>query len=154
MVESLVEGFGDGANQSELVRSMVNNNIVRKGPVLFGEYTPGAAIKKAVSLKPEDVIEEVKISKDRDASEWQRIEAESRNRLDRLCEILRQAGIESEPHLAAGDKVSEILRLSDELNSTMTILGTTAKDRIQAFFQGSLSQEVAQASELPTLLIP
>ena len=29
-VESLVEGFGDGANQSELVRSMVNNNIVRK----------------------------------------------------------------------------------------------------------------------------
>jgi len=99
-------------------------------------------------------VEEVKISKDRDASEWQRIEAESRNRLDRLCEILRQAGIESEPHLAAGDKVSEILRLSDELNSTMIILGTTAKDRIQAFFQGSLSQEVAQASELPTLLIP
>jgi [NiFe] hydrogenase diaphorase moiety large subunit len=61
-VESLVEGFGDGANQSELVRSMVKNNIVRKGPVLFGEFTPGAAIGKAVAMKPEEVIEQVKIS--------------------------------------------------------------------------------------------
>ncbi|MCU0844623.1 MAG: NAD(P)H-dependent oxidoreductase subunit E [Spirochaetes bacterium] len=61
-VESLVGGFGDGANQSELVRSMVKNNIVRKGPVLFGEFTPGAAIGKAVAMKPEEVIEQVKIS--------------------------------------------------------------------------------------------
>ena len=61
-VESLVEGLGDGANQSELVRSMVKNNIMRKGPVLFGEFTPGAAVRKAVSMKPEDVTEQVKIS--------------------------------------------------------------------------------------------
>jgi len=99
-------------------------------------------------------VEEIRISKEWEPSEWRRIEAESRDRLHRFCATLGQAGIECEPHLAAGEKVAEILRLSGELNSTMIILGTTAKDRLHAFFQGSLSQEVAEASELPTLLIP
>lgn len=99
-------------------------------------------------------VEEIKISKDQEASEWQRLETESRDHLHRFCETLGRAGIPCEPHLAAGDKVSEILRLSGELNATMIILGTTAKDRLHAFFQGSLSQEVAEASDLPTLLIP
>jgi len=85
---------------------------------------------------------------------WQRIEAESREHLHQLCEILEQVGLPCEPHLAAGDKLSEVLRLSGELNSTMIILGTTGKDRLRAFFKGSLSQEVAEASDLPTLLIP
>lgn len=99
-------------------------------------------------------VEEIKISKEWEPSEWYHIEAESRDHLRRFCQILEQTGMECEPHLAAGDKASEILRLSEELNATMIILGTTAKDRLHAFFQGSLSQEVAEASELPTLLIP
>ncbi len=99
-------------------------------------------------------VEEIQISKEWEPSEWRRIEAESRDRLHRFCATLGQGGIACEPHLAAGEKVAEILRLSGELNSTMIILGTTAKDRLHAFFQGSLSQEVAEASDLPTLLIP
>jgi len=55
-----VTGYGDGANQSELVRAMVVNNIRKRGPVLFGAHEPGAAVRKAVSLTPEQVIDEVK----------------------------------------------------------------------------------------------
>jgi [NiFe] hydrogenase diaphorase moiety large subunit len=54
--------LGDGANQSELVRAMVVNNIRRRGPVLFGAHEPGAALRKAVSLTPEQVIDEIKKS--------------------------------------------------------------------------------------------
>ncbi len=61
-INDLVKEYGDGANQSELVRSMVKNNIMRKGPVLFAPYEKGAAIKVALAKKPEDVIEEVKIA--------------------------------------------------------------------------------------------
>ncbi|HSV96228.1 MAG TPA: NAD(P)H-dependent oxidoreductase subunit E [Spirochaetota bacterium] len=61
-VAELVEEFGDGANQSDLIRSMVRNNIRRKGPVLFGDFTSGDSIKKAVAMKPVDVIEQMKIS--------------------------------------------------------------------------------------------
>lgn len=61
-VKSLVKEYGDGANQSDLIRAMVKNNIMRKGPVLFAPYEQGSAIKAALSKKPEDVIEEVKIA--------------------------------------------------------------------------------------------
>jgi [NiFe] hydrogenase diaphorase moiety large subunit len=55
----LASGEG-GANQSELVRAMVVNNIRRRGPVLFGAHEPGAAVRKAVAMTPEKVIDEVK----------------------------------------------------------------------------------------------
>ncbi|HYA48580.1 MAG TPA: NAD(P)H-dependent oxidoreductase subunit E [Burkholderiales bacterium] len=60
--QDLVATFGDGANQSELVRAMVSNNIRRRGPVLFGPFESGSALKAAVSMKPEMVIDEVKRS--------------------------------------------------------------------------------------------
>lgn len=58
--QDLVGKFGDGANQSDLVRAMVSNNIRKRGPVLFGPFEPGSALKKAVSIGPEQVIDEVK----------------------------------------------------------------------------------------------
>ena len=59
-VQDMVGRYGDGANQSELVRAMVSNNIIKKGPVLFGPFQSGSAVKKAAGLKPEGVIDEVK----------------------------------------------------------------------------------------------
>jgi [NiFe] hydrogenase diaphorase moiety large subunit len=60
LVQDMVEEYGDGANQSDLVRSMVSNNIRKKGPVIFGPFEPGLAVRKAVARKPEDIIEEIK----------------------------------------------------------------------------------------------
>ena len=61
-LKSLVTTLGDGANQSNLVRSMVNNNIRRKGPVLFAPWIPGSALSRALTLTPEAVIDEIKKS--------------------------------------------------------------------------------------------
>jgi [NiFe] hydrogenase diaphorase moiety large subunit len=52
--------LGDGANQTELVRAMVVNNIRKRGPVLFGAHESGAAVRKAVAMPPEKVIDEIK----------------------------------------------------------------------------------------------
>lgn len=60
--EDQVSEYGDGANQSALVRSMVSNNIRKRGPVLFASHEPGAAVRKIVGLAPEQVIEEIKKS--------------------------------------------------------------------------------------------
>ena len=59
-IRKLVKKTGDGANRSPLIRSMVVNNIRKKGPVLFAPFTPGSALKKAVALTPEEVIDMVK----------------------------------------------------------------------------------------------
>ncbi len=62
-VQAMAYEDGDGKNQDALIQSMVKNNIRKKGSVLFAPFTPGTALKAAVSKTPEDVIEEMKISK-------------------------------------------------------------------------------------------
>ncbi len=61
-VKEMVTELGDGANASDLVKSMVNNNIMKKGPVLFEAYTEGTSLTKVVGMNPTDVISEVKTS--------------------------------------------------------------------------------------------
>ncbi len=59
-VEDMVEETGDGANNHQLVRAMVRNNIRKTGPVVFGDYSAGQAIRKALETTPEGIIDEVK----------------------------------------------------------------------------------------------
>jgi len=61
-IQDIVKESGDGNNQNALIKAMVNNNIQKKGAVLLATFEPGTALKKAVSMTPEAVIEEMKIS--------------------------------------------------------------------------------------------
>ena len=61
-VDELSTELGDGHNADPLVKSMVKNNIQKKGQVIFGDYAEGTAIKKAVGMTAQDVINEVKNS--------------------------------------------------------------------------------------------
>ncbi len=59
----MINSLGGGANQSELVHSMVTNNLNRRGAVIFSDYVPGESLKKLNgTISPEDLIEEVKKS--------------------------------------------------------------------------------------------
>lgn len=139
----------------------VNDKVFMR-PILATDWSEPSkkALDMLVALKP--LIEnafichiiDVKISKGRDKSELARIEKESKERLDEYCKKLKAAGIEAEPHLGAGNTLSEILRLSRELKATMTIMGTTGKDRLHEFWLGSVSHRIAETSEIPTMLVP
>ncbi|MFH1004561.1 MAG: NAD(P)H-dependent oxidoreductase subunit E [Bacteroidota bacterium] len=61
-VREFVTSFGDKTNNSEYLKTMVNNNIIRNGSVLFAEYKQGDAIIKLVSMSPEQLIAEIKNS--------------------------------------------------------------------------------------------
>ncbi len=54
--------YGDGNNCSDLIKAVVNNHIMKKGPILSSDNSSGEAIKKVISINPQDVIEEVKLS--------------------------------------------------------------------------------------------
>jgi len=58
----IVESYGDGMNNDDLIKAMVSNNIRKKGPILDENYKPGQAIYKAASMTPEAVIDEIKKS--------------------------------------------------------------------------------------------
>ena len=59
----LVHRLGDGNNAHPLVHAMVHNGIRRKGPVVFAELPPGAALKKALAMSPVEVIRDIKTSR-------------------------------------------------------------------------------------------
>ena len=61
-VDDMVNSYGGGKNQSELIKSMVTNNLNRRGAVIFADYAAGTSLKKLKELKPAEVIEEVKNS--------------------------------------------------------------------------------------------
>ncbi|MBF0289131.1 MAG: NAD(P)H-dependent oxidoreductase subunit E [SAR324 cluster bacterium] len=59
----LVKQVGDGNNANKWVKSMVKNNILRKGEVIFSDWgTPEAGLKKALAKTPKDVIKIVQQS--------------------------------------------------------------------------------------------
>jgi [NiFe] hydrogenase diaphorase moiety large subunit len=60
--DMLHASYGDGNNSLEIIKSVVNNHIMKKGPILSSDYTSGEAIKKIIKLNPQDIIEEVKLS--------------------------------------------------------------------------------------------
>ncbi|MCG3138263.1 MAG: NAD-reducing hydrogenase HoxS subunit alpha [Phycisphaerae bacterium] len=59
----LVRTLGDGNNAHELISAMVNNNIRQRGEVIFSEFHPGEALRKALSMSPVEVIKEIKTSR-------------------------------------------------------------------------------------------
>jgi nucleotide-binding universal stress UspA family protein len=113
-----------------------------------------------LSLK--DIIEKVYLchiietrdSKGHSEKEWQTIELEKKKLLSGYADALRSAGLETEELLGAGNVSDEAIRISRGTDATMIIMGTTRKDRLHEFFQGSDSHRVTQLSELPTLLVP
>ncbi len=54
--------LGDGANRDDSVKSIVLNNIRKIGPILDPDYKVGEAIKKIITMKPGEVINEIKHS--------------------------------------------------------------------------------------------
>ncbi len=61
--QQLITMVGDGNNAHPLVRSMVRNNIRLRGPVHFADFEPGSALRRALALEPQAVIEEIKSSR-------------------------------------------------------------------------------------------
>lgn len=56
----LISECGDGNNGHRLIRAMVRNNIMEKGPVIFAPMEQGVGLRTAVAMKPEEVIKTIK----------------------------------------------------------------------------------------------
>jgi [NiFe] hydrogenase diaphorase moiety large subunit len=61
-VTDLINSYGEGHNQDELIHSMTTNNLLRRGRVIFSSHKEGLALEKAVQMTPEQIIDEVKDS--------------------------------------------------------------------------------------------
>lgn len=146
--------------QGEMI-TKVNDHIF-KSPLLATDWSDPSekGLKMLSSLKglADKVLVGhvigVKISKGRTKAELDRIERESKERLDDYCKRLSDERMNAEPHLFSGRSAPEIMRMAREHKASMIVMGTTGKDRLKAFWLGSVSHRVAETSELPVLLVP
>jgi [NiFe] hydrogenase diaphorase moiety large subunit len=59
----LIRDYGNGNNSHDLVRAAVDNNIRRRGDVIFGLAEDGAGLGKALAMSPAEVIREIKTAR-------------------------------------------------------------------------------------------
>ncbi|MBZ0156550.1 MAG: universal stress protein [Alphaproteobacteria bacterium] len=138
------------------------NDRIFERPLLATDWSPASGRALEFLLTLGSIVKKVmvthiigdKIAKGLEQPELSRIEQESRERLEQYCRALREAGVDADPHLSAGNEVQEIIQISREFNASMITGGTTGKDRLHGLILGSVSHRIAETSELPTLLVP
>ncbi len=144
----------------KLESGKVNDKVFER-PLLATDFSPPAnrALEFLVSIK--DTIKKLQVihvETDKDMAGLgkrglMKVEREKRKKLDELCEALEEEGIEAEYHLYIGD-FTQIENAARERDATLIATGTSGKSSWQARWLGSVSQQVAEVSELPTLLVP
>jgi len=138
----------------------VNNRIFEK-PLLAMDWSEPAerALEFIISIK--DVVkklEVIHVLTDKDMAGLGKrgimtMERENKKRLSELSNILQDEGIEAKHHLYIGD-LAQIENAAREHDATLIVTGTTKKSAWQARWLGSISQQLAEGSDLPTLLVP
>lgn len=84
----------------------------------------------------------------------QKTRKQTRNKLAEICAIFGAAGIETREHVYVGEAEEEIEKAARECQSTMIVLGSSAKTAWVERWLGSIPQKMAEKSMFPTLLIP
>ena len=86
----------------------------------------------------------------------QRTRKESRRKLEEICDILEEAGIEGRSHVYIGDTVDEIEKAAEECQATMIITGASNRswNAWRERLLGSIPKALAEKSAFSTLIIP
>ncbi|MDX2510766.1 MAG: universal stress protein, partial [Desulfobacterales bacterium] len=84
----------------------------------------------------------------------QKTRKETRNKLERICDIFEAEGIHSRPHVYIGTVETEIEKAAHECRATMIVAGAKNKQSWKERILGSLTKTLIETSIFPVLLIP
>jgi nucleotide-binding universal stress UspA family protein len=77
-----------------------------------------------------------------------------RAKLEEICAIFEAEGIKAREHIYVGEPEEEIERAAKDCQSTVIVLGSSAKGAWVERWLGSTPRSIAEKSVYPTLLIP
>ena len=86
--------------------------------------------------------------------EFKKIATEAKNEMRTLVKELEADDVESDYLIRDGKPSEIILKLSDEINADLIVMGTNGKDTLSDFILGSTAQNVIQKSQCPVLVVP
>jgi nucleotide-binding universal stress UspA family protein len=174
--KTMLEQFYAGSDITELIRRTSIPVLVYKPipenafvlekpferPLLATDWSAASlrAIEYLTALK--DITQQVDVvhvagKKDLTGSttmEIQKTRKEKRQKLDEVCSAFEAAGIEARAHVYIGDTVAELEKAARECQTTMVILGSSARAAWTERWIGSIPRRIAEESIYPTLLIP
>lgn len=84
----------------------------------------------------------------------QRTRKETRNKLERICDIFEAEGIHSRPHVYIGAVEKEIEKAAHECRATMIVAGAKSITSWKNRLLGSLTKTLIETSIFPVLLVP
>lgn len=73
--------------------------------------------------------------------------------LQPAVQLLREAGLEYDTEVVAGDPAHAVVDLIEEHGCDLVILGTRGAGPLQSILQGSVAQSLLQDSPVPVLLV-
>ncbi len=133
-----------------------------KRPLLATDWSPSSwrAVEYLKNLK--DAIEQINVVhvasekslKGSSAMAVQKIRKETRQRLEEICDVFEEAGIDARPHVYVGNPVAEIEKAARDCQSTLIVAGTSGKSAWTERWVGSVPKDLAEKSVFPTLLVP
>ncbi len=131
-------------------------------PLLAMDWS--AASMKAVGYLKElkDVIQEISVVhvvsekdlKATSAMSVQKTRKQARKKLEEISAIFAAEGIEAREHVYIGEPEEELEKAARECQSTMIVMGSSAKAAWVERWLGSIPQTIAEKSMYPSLLIP
>jgi nucleotide-binding universal stress UspA family protein len=74
--------------------------------------------------------------------------------LEKICDEFETEGIKTRAHVYIGDANAEIEKAAKECQTTMIVMGSSAKTAWVERWLGSTPREIAEESIFPTLIIP
>ncbi len=133
-----------------------------KRPLLATDWSPSSwrAVEYLKNLK--DAIEQINVIhvasekslKGSSAMAVQKIRKETRQRLEEVCDMFEEAGIDARPHVYVGNPVTEIEKAARDCQATLIVAGTSGKSAWTERWIGSVPKDLAEKSVFPTLLVP
>ena len=131
-------------------------------PLLAIDWSP-ASMKAVGYLKElKDVVQEISVVhvvsekdlKGTSAMSVQKTRKQARKKLEEISALFAAEGIEAREHVYIGEPEEEIEKAARECQSTMIVMGSSAKAAWVERWLGSIPQTIAEKSMYPSLLIP
>jgi nucleotide-binding universal stress UspA family protein len=131
-------------------------------PLLATNWSTGSlrAVEFLKSLK--GIIEQVSVVhvasekslRGTSAMAVQKTRKETQRKLEEICSIFEENGIDARAHVHIGDLETELERAARECQATMIVAGTTTAGTLKERWMGSTPKFLAEESDFPALLIP
>jgi len=98
-------------------------------------------------------VQDERVMKHRTAEQLKEFDLTDQERLEKLCAELSACNLKSRFLLKQGIPFQETLRVADEINPSVIVLGSYGRSAIQEMFLGSTFENVVRQSHYPVLVI-